>query len=215
VTNITKAIISPKMPTDDLGWIADFFPDWRTYIYTVNTSAVPDDEATPAESDESLVVTKNKGREASIYLTFIINHYHALPDYMVFIHGRRYQWHTDDPMYDTVPTIANLRLQHVAKVGYASLRCTWTPGCPVYLAPDVNVDDGFFKIDSAYAIAFAELFPGEEVPTDVAAGCCAQFAVTKERIMMRPLEDYKKYRKWLWDTELPSQKSGWILEYLW
>ena len=43
-------------------------------------------------------VAKNKGNEASAYLTYIINNYASLPDYMVFLHALRYQWHNDDPM---------------------------------------------------------------------------------------------------------------------
>ena len=80
------------------------------------------------DAGANLTVAKNKGNEASAYLTYLITHYHNLPDYMVFIHGKRYQWHNDDPMYDHVPIIRNLRLAHVDKVGYASLRCTWEPG---------------------------------------------------------------------------------------
>jgi hypothetical protein len=29
----------------------------------------------------------------------MIDNYHALPELMVFIHGERYQWHNDDPLY--------------------------------------------------------------------------------------------------------------------
>jgi len=29
----------------------------------------------------------------------IINHYDNLPDIMVFLHGQRYQWHNDDPLF--------------------------------------------------------------------------------------------------------------------
>jgi len=31
----------------------------------------------------------------------------------------------------------------------------------------------------------------------------------------RPLADYVRYRKWLWETNLLSEKSGYILEYMW
>lgn len=29
----------------------------------------------------------------------IINHYEDLPDFTIFMHGDRYQWHNDDPIY--------------------------------------------------------------------------------------------------------------------
>jgi hypothetical protein len=33
--------------------------------------------------------------------SYIIDRYDDLPDYIVFIHGLRYQWHNDDPIYGT------------------------------------------------------------------------------------------------------------------
>jgi hypothetical protein len=38
----------------------------------------------------------NRGREASTYLSYIINNYYNLPDYMVFVHGERYQRHNGE-----------------------------------------------------------------------------------------------------------------------
>jgi len=77
-------------------WLAEFSPDWQAVVYV--TDRTSDD---PAPSNTSLIkphhLPVNKGREASVYLTYIIQHYHSLPDYVVFIHGKRYQIHNGKP----------------------------------------------------------------------------------------------------------------------
>lgn len=164
----TKAIIAPKMPTDDLSWISDFFPDRHAYIYVVPTGDSKQAQDIPSATHRGNHITwtlpTNKGHEASIYLTFIIDYYDSLPNYTVFLHGRRYQWHTDDPMYDfralTHPPAPRPRRE--SRLHKSPLHVV--PGCPSFVSPDMDNDDGFFGISSVYDHAFAEFFPGEQVP---------------------------------------------------
>ena len=80
-------------------WLAEFLPDWQAVVYV--TDRTSDD---PVSLNASLIsphhLPVNKGREASVYLTYIIRHYHFLPDYVVFIHGKRYQIHNGKPVLD-------------------------------------------------------------------------------------------------------------------
>lgn len=55
----------------------------------------------------------------------------------------------------------------------------------------------------------------EYVPGEVGAACCAQFAISKDRVLQRPLSDYEGFRKWVIDTELNDAMSGRVLEFLW
>lgn len=167
------------------------------------------------DPDAGLTVTKNKGNEGSAYLSYIISHYHALPDVMVFLHARRYQWHNDDPMYDHIPLLNRLRTSHVTRMGYTNLRCAWEPGCPNEIAPDPEFEDGVFGIRAAYARTFTELFPGEPIPEKVAHQCCAQFALSRDKILEKPVRYYEKIRQWLWETDLHPGRSGRIMEYMW
>ncbi len=48
-----------------------------------------------------------------------------------------------------------------------------------------------------------------------AAACCAQFAVSKEQVLRRPVEDYIRFRDWVVHTEKNDAKSGRVMEYLW
>ena len=62
----------------------------------------------------------NKGREAMAYLTFIIDHYNKLPDFMVFMHGDYRAWHQIEP---SPYILSALNLSYVEALGYANLRC--------------------------------------------------------------------------------------------
>lgn len=59
------------------------------------------------------------------------------------------------------------------------------------------------------------MFADEEVPIEVGTPCCAQFAVSKQQVLLRPLNDYVRYRQWLLDTDLEDSISGRVFEYLW
>lgn len=55
----------------------------------------------------------------------------------------------------------------------------------------------------------------EQAPTLVGAACCAQFAVSRDQVLARPLGDYERFREWIVDTEKSDAKSGRVLEFLW
>ena len=59
------------------------------------------------------------------------------------------------------------------------------------------------------------MFPGIEIPEEIAAPCCAQFAVTREQVLKRPKEDYERYYRWVTTTDLEDYVSGRVMEYLW
>lgn len=90
----TKAIIASVSTKDEStsDWILDLLPGWDPVVYVPDRK--PGVEA-PANASriQAIPMEINVGREASVYLTYIIDHYDALPDYMVMIHGKRYQVH--------------------------------------------------------------------------------------------------------------------------
>jgi hypothetical protein len=120
---------------------------------------------------------------------------------------------------DTVPMLKRLQLPYIISQGYANIRCVWAPGCLYEIKLDEQIypskDDKLRPTQAAYKQAFQEPFPGEPIPKSVDVACCAQFAVTREKIHERPLEDYKRYRQWLLDTPLDDSVSGRIFEYSW
>jgi hypothetical protein len=143
---------------------------------------------------------------------------------MIFQHASRYQWHNDDPLYDGHRILSRLQLPLVKAQGYVNLRCVWTLGCsseiqPLkeFIAPPPDGEEisEEARAGAFYKPAFEELFPGVPVPEVIGASCCAQFAVTADKIHERPKSDYDNYRRWLLETKLPDDISGRILEYSW
>ena len=153
-----------------------------------------------------------------VYLSFIIDHYDALPPYTVFIHGHASSWHQ---IADTVPLIRSLRLPALQAAGYVSLRCDWYPSCPAEIKPishNATVwGPGVLRKETEYVIAevWDTFFPGMPLPEPIASQCCAQFVATKEAITKRPREQYMRMRQWLLDTTLVDDHSGRVLEKLW
>jgi hypothetical protein len=145
----------------------------------------------------------------------------------VFIHSHRAgfpkAWHTDAIGHDVVNSLNGLNLIYVQQQGYVNLRCNPDPGCyglvvePRRHAHDIEPLDR----DAAFQVAWLDAWPylsftgDEEVPQEIAAACCAQFAVSREQILERPIEDYVRYHQWLMNTTMSDEISGRIMEYSW
>jgi Protein of unknown function (DUF3431) len=168
----------------------------------------------------------------------IINEYDNLAQRSIFIHAGRHQWHNDDPRYGRVPdsqhvdpwligridgkkALQNLRLEYLDQEGYLNLRCHWSQGCPsaMNLTTTTNLDpfqeNSFANLEQLYAATFHSFFPSIPIPSQVAATCCSQFAVTAATIRLRPKEQYIEIRKWLLETRMEDYMSGRVLEYMW
>ena len=77
--------------------------------------------------------------------------------------------------------------------------------------------DFFRKPEEIYyrKSVWEELHPGAPIPPALSQPCCAQFAVSRERVRQVPRERFIHYRKWLLDTSLDDQYSGRVFEYIW
>ena len=180
----------------------------------------------------------NKGHEAMAYLTYIVDNYEKLPSTMAFLHAHRAgffeAWHVDTPLHDNVVAITNLQLDYIAENGYVNLRCNWNPGCMKKQRlrnPHVTGDvwEQVFN-DTSSDPALAKDRQGNPIEPlsyrqdrqralliglEVAATCCAQFAVSRDQVLSRPLDDYQKFRQWVIDTAMDDRHSGRVMEYLW
>lgn len=113
--------------------------------------------------------------------------------------------------------LRHFQLPYLEQEGYVNIRCAWSLGCPNEIKPFEEAGEHREAVHAGgdYKQAFQHLFPGTAVPKVVAVSCCAQFAVTKDKIRERPKSDYVRYRDWLIKTELKDSISGRILEYSW
>ncbi|KAL4924114.1 DUF3431 domain-containing protein [Aspergillus undulatus] len=176
-----------------------------------------DVDATDDSSTSHLHVPSNRGHEAMAYLTFLIDNYNDIPSAgAVFVHGSRWAWHNDAPDYDNAYLLEKLDVASALQpAGYHNLRCDWsvstcssssTPQGSLQMKFQSAVDpfDARAASDVALPKALAAIFGGEaeEMLTrheTVRSQCCAQFAVSRDRIRSHTKEEYVALRQWLLD----------------
>lgn len=192
-----RMIVVPKMQEDDISWLSVYLPQIRHTIYAVDNVNAP------------FHPPVNKGNEAMTYLSYIIDHYDLLPQKIAFIHPHASSWHTPD----TVDVLTRLRWDELE---YANLRCVHLqPSCigagmhP--LGPEQN------EVAKAYDDAWPIVFEQDlgPLPAFVATHCCAQFVVSREKILSHSKQFYESCRDWLITTHWPSFTSGRVFEYTW
>jgi hypothetical protein len=203
----SKMLVITRTTHEDVSWITDAFQDSENIGTTVY---VADDPSAPFHPPE------NKGHEVMVYLTYIIDQYDSLSDISIFMHAHRYAWHNNDILeLDAVEMITRLSPERVQREGFVNLRCNWNPGCPNWLHPGAVEEDRNKKEEVEFAKAWSELFPGDPIPQVVAATCCAQFALSRDRIQSLPKSKYIYLRDWLLRTPLRDSISGRVWEYVW
>ncbi|KAF2649396.1 hypothetical protein K491DRAFT_698131 [Lophiostoma macrostomum CBS 122681] len=115
--------------------------------------------------------------------------------------------------------VKSLNHDRVARNGYMNLRCHHKPGCPdwVHLDRPGGDFDFFNKPEEIYwrRHIWEEIHPGAPIPPSLSGICCAQFAVSRDRIRQIPIERFVHYRRWLLETTMDDQFSGRIFEYIW
>lgn len=202
--NFTTVLVVPRTREEDVDWIDENLPDYQTAVY------VADDRSAP------LHPPKNKGHEVMIYLSWIIDNYADLPDVAIFMHAHRYAWHNSDMLdLDAVQMVRRLNPNRVLREGYMNMRCHWEPGCPDWMHPGEVEDDIQKHEQKLLAKAWSELFPLDPIPEVLAQPCCAQFALSRDRIRAIPLQRFVAYRDWLLRTPLDDALSGRVWEYVW
>jgi hypothetical protein len=207
-SSYSRIMVVPKLVDEDVSWISHELPGLETAIYEVDNPYA------------EFRVPDNKGHEAMVYLTYIIDHYNSLPDTVIFVHAHRNAWHNNVLLNLAMPdTINRLRDDRVARQGYMNLRCHLDPGCPDWIHLDrAEVDfDYDMKPEEQYFSSklFEAMFPGHRPPPVLSQPCCAQFAVSGDRIRDNPRDLYVHLREWLLETSLTDENSGRIFEYIW
>jgi len=228
-----KVIVMASLESENTSWVAGLLPDWQRAIYIVNPS-------TPVDpSFHELKIPVNKGHEAMAYLTYVIDHYDSsLPSVIAFLHAHRQgffqAWHVDAPFHDNVLAMRSLQLDFVLQNGYVNLRCNLNPGCTKgYKRLKSHVtsevwDEIFSGTTTLQTIETPQNASAQDLSSSgldrenaqylnmgIASACCAQFAVSREQVLKRPLDDYVRIRQWIIDTNRDDANSGRVMEYLW
>ncbi|WPG97652.1 Hypothetical protein R9X50_00043200 [Acrodontium crateriforme] len=209
-SNYTKTLVLPSMQSEDTSWVEAELGDLITSGLLNHAIYVVDDPSAKLRPPE------NKGHEVMVYLTYIIDHYDELSDISIFMHAHRWSWHNNELMeLDSAEMVRLLSPQRVTREGYMNLRCHWEPGCPTWLHPGAVHRSYDRPEEWLVADSWAEIFPNDPIPTVLAQPCCAQFAVSRDRIRELPKQRYVSIRDWLIRTELTDYLSGRVFEYVW
>ncbi|KAG2019559.1 hypothetical protein GB937_005108 [Aspergillus fischeri] len=211
-SNSTIALVLAATQSEDLTWLRDYCRDHDAipFIYTTDRKPAP----------HLLVPHTTRGREAAAYLSYVVDFYDQLPPYTIFIHSNQDQWHNDLFGPKTSVALRNLRLEAVAAQGYVNLRCEHEPGCPTNVHPwsPTQIDIDKKDIRAYFPQVYQTLFGvgKEHVPEHIGNVCCAQFAVSRERILQRPKRDYERMLAWAAETDLTDSFGvGWVFEKVW
>ena len=203
-SKFTRTLVTACVDKKEVSWMREELLNVNLSVYVAN------------DLSANMHPPKNKGHEAIIYLTYIIDHYATLPDIVIFMHAHRWAEHNNEVLdYDAVQMIQRLSSTYVRKQGYVNMRCDWVPGCPEWLHPSSKQEDLKKQEEAVLSKCWGELFPLDPLPWSLAQACCAQFAVSQERILSIPLSQFIFYRDWMLATPLSNYISGRIWEYLW
>lgn len=212
--NLTTTLVVGRLDADPQGvqWIHDFVEDLtHKRIYIVDDPGAP------------LHLNQNKGREAMVYLRYILDFYDKLDDVTLFYHSSRMAWHNNVLFNrDAAVMINNLRRNYVVELGYMNARCELYPGCqdPGWIKwnptreenkahPERNADLFNKKL-------WDQLFPGRtKDPVYLSEPCCSQFAVSRDTIRSVPKEQFQRIHDWLATTDEVDGFTGRIMEYVW
>lgn len=212
----SKAIVMGKMQHEETSWVNEL-PDWSSAIYCVDLNST-----TPCPT--GLKTPQNKAKEALPYLTYIVDHYAALPDIMAFVHAHRNgmpaAWHNDAPHHDAVRMLRSLRTETVRERGYVNLRCIADIGCPDEVQPFRDPPAADKHAEHAFPYFYAAFFGAtvDEMRANisvVATPCCAQFAVSRAQVLQRERAFYERVREVLLETHYDDDTSGRVMEYMW
>lgn len=168
----------------------------------------------------ALHLDKNHGREAMVYLKYIIDNYDNLNDITFFWHSDLKVWHNNILLgEDSAKTINMMNRDVIMRKGYVNSRCDHWPGCPSWITFNPSAAEhrlDHHKLSDMFSEkTFKELFPDEEdFPRYFAETCCSQFAVSRDTIRAQPIETYKRIRDWI-DAWWSDQFTGRALEMMW
>jgi len=209
--NLTVNLVLATLAADDVSWTAGLeahLPNLRVVRYVSDSSTAPFRPPVP-----------RKGREATIWHTYLHDFYDALPDVSLLVHGHDRAWHVDGVLQGSLRfALPRLDLAAVlgARRGYANLRVSWRDACPAWINTSLPAGRSTKQEEPYMAAAWRANFDvaAEPVPEILAGPCCSQFAVSRAAVRSRPREQYARSRDWLVTTEWSDYIAGRTWEHL-
>lgn len=146
----------------------------------------------------------NFGKEASVYLKYIMDYYNSLPTYVVFIHDEQFSWHHQGDISKTVLSNEG-KQRHYLNFNKVKLGSIHNVG-------------GWWKDMDQWFTRYLEPYIGPHKKYGdwtVDKPCCAQFVVHRDRIRQLPFEFYENLYGWISTTPWSGEQTGRFLEWTW
>ena len=143
----------------------------------------------------------NKGREASGYLKFIIDNFHNLPKNMAFLHGHEKAYHQK---YNILKLI---KCAKINQYGYFGLN-------HCYFDDRKIATNKIMKEMQKIWYGHFKPFLKRECPIYLLHDCCAQFIVSRERVLRNSRGAYQHWYQLLMKTK-NDYHLGLVFEYIW
>lgn len=192
-----KHLVIASFTAQNVSWLSQVPSQWTVKRYMMDD---------PNPTAPNLAVPQNQGREAMAYLTYIIDNYDTLPDYVIFTHGHMRSWHQLEPL---PAKIRALNLTALDDESYISLRCGSQMGCEKQ--PYIDTKHPNWSGEGQMCNFFQKVLPYEKCPRYVSYKCCAQHAVTRKAIQWRTKEDWIRIREPLMhDLKAAGVQTNWL-----
>ncbi|CAF1442849.1 unnamed protein product [Rotaria sp. Silwood1] len=148
----------------------------------------------------------NKGREAIVYLRYIVDHYSNLPSSIAFVQAHRTSWHQKDPS-DIVIALRTLQWNKYTYMPLTSIR--------TYNLYKQNSFDLQERVNYELWQAVLQKELGPSPVNGTYTYCCATFAVKREAILAHPTIFYSNIIDYILTSQHSDQLTGRTLEYTW
>ena len=152
-------------------------------------------------------VPENKGREASVYLRYIIDYYDSLQEYTIFIQDDDKSWHHKGSIVDIIIEKEKENNSKTKKIKYKNLNNR----CLSLIYPN-----DLFPMMKIYFRKYLSPYIGDMSKYgDWTSGypCCSQFIVHKEYIRKYPKEMYEKMYRYMMDGRHDEKAKGHMFEW--
>ena len=191
-----KILIVTSHFNEDLDWLKNQ-EKYDYLIYSKNENNTPNIE------NNKIRKCINKGNESSSYLTYIIENYDNLPDYVAFIHGHLNAYHQSDNILNLIDNFIECDYQTLNRKDWLNV-----------LSKDS--EEEFKRYNFEFVIEnYDYLGLNLPKPNKLVSTACAQFIVSKKSILNNSLNVYKNMLNWLENTDLSNEISGRVFEHLW
>nr|QBK90807.1 MAG: uncharacterized protein LCPAC201_01080 [Pithovirus LCPAC201] len=189
---------------EDLSWLKDKEIADKSYVYHKGGESSPKFDVWQWES------LPNIGRETHTYLTYIVKHYHSLPEIVIFLQGR-----IDDHIKDVYQNPTKY-LDQTRKIGYSfkhpELYNNWgrIKHNGIFLEKLKNFQ---MKMAPCTFGEFWKILFGFDHPPQILITYSACFGISRERILAHPLQFYQNCLSFVSDH--PDPETGHYFERLW